>query len=125
MERYYNSNQREEDNIDNDRLRKLVSIRPVGIAMHSVARCLMGYSSGILTEKDCACSHERQGQVNHAVTMVGYGKVENNAECEGYWLIKNSWGPHWGDGGFFKLCIPHPDKDTLLPTGTCQVKSYV
>jgi hypothetical protein len=57
--------------------------------------------------------------------MVGYGDVENHAECEGYWLIKNSWGPHWGDSGFFKLCIPHPEKDAALPTGTCQVKSYV
>ena len=59
VDRFYNTNQLEEDNIDNDRLKKLVSIRPVGIAMHSNPRCLMGYSNGILTEKDCRCSHER------------------------------------------------------------------
>lgn len=124
VERFRNTDQKEEDNISNDRLKKLVSIRPVGIAMHSNAKCLMGYQSGILTEKDCRCSFEKDGMVNHAVTMVGYGSVENNKDCEGYWLIKNSWGPHWGDAGLFKLCIPHPDKDGL-PTGTCQVKSYV
>jgi hypothetical protein len=125
VERFRNSGQLEEDNIDNERLKKLVSVRPVGIAMHSNPRCLMGYQSGILTEADCSCSSEKNGMVNHAVTMVGYGKVENNPNCEGYWLIKNSWGPNWGDKGLFKLCIPHPEEDSRLPTGTCQVKSYV
>jgi aminopeptidase C len=32
----------------------------------------------------------------HAVTLVGY----NNTA--GYWVVKNSFGPDWGNGGFFK-----------------------
>jgi len=104
---------------------ELVSHRPVGVAMHSNPRCLMGYKNGILKEKDCKCSFEKSAMVNHAVTIVGYGKVEDNKDCVGYWLVKNSWGPHWGDGGFFKLCIPNEVDDKKLPTGTCQVKSYV
>ncbi len=124
-ERYKNTGANEEDNITNERLQKLVSERPVGIAMHSNPRCLMSYKDGILREQDCGCSDERKTQVNHAVTMIGYGKVENNSDCQGYWLIKNSWGPNWGDAGSFKLCIPHPAEDAKLPTGTCQVKSYV
>jgi hypothetical protein len=43
VERFKNTGQLEEDGISNERLKKLVSIRPVGIAMHSNPRCLMGY----------------------------------------------------------------------------------
>ena len=33
----------------------------------------------------------------HAVVLVGF----NNDE--GYWVAKNSWGPKWADGGYFKV----------------------
>jgi C1A family cysteine protease len=33
----------------------------------------------------------------HAVVLVGY----NNDK--GYWVVKNSWGDKWADGGFFKV----------------------
>jgi hypothetical protein len=35
----------------------------------------------------------------HAMEVVGYGDLNG----VGYWLVKNSWGNGWGDGGFFKL----------------------
>lgn len=35
----------------------------------------------------------------HAVKIIGYG-TENGVK---YWLIANSWGERWGDGGFFKI----------------------
>ncbi|CDW75654.1 gut cathepsin l-like cysteine protease [Stylonychia lemnae] len=123
-EKFYNHDQNEEDNVTNDRLKKLISERPVGVAMHSNPSCLMAYKSGILRDQDCKCSDEKK-QVNHAVAIVGYGTAENNSDCVGYWLIKNSWGTKWGDGGFFKLCIPHEEEDKNLKTGTCQIKSYV
>ncbi len=33
----------------------------------------------------------------HCVSVVGY---DDRAQC---WICKNSWGPGWGDGGFFRI----------------------
>lgn len=35
----------------------------------------------------------------HAVVLVGWG-VRDSVP---YWLVQNSWGEAWGDGGFFKI----------------------
>lgn len=44
------------------------------------------YSEGILEHKDCS-----RGKL-HAVAVVGYTPE--------YWIIKNSWGTHWGHAGY-------------------------
>jgi C1A family cysteine protease len=33
----------------------------------------------------------------HAVILIGY-----NNSGGGYWIVKNSFGPAWGNGGFLK-----------------------
>jgi hypothetical protein len=38
-------------------------------------------------------------KINHAVTVVGYG-TQNGMP---YWLVKNSWGPNWGDNGYIRI----------------------
>jgi len=35
----------------------------------------------------------------HAIKILGWGE-ENGTP---YWLVANSWNPHWGDGGYFKI----------------------
>jgi len=37
---------------------------------------------------------------NHVVSIVGWGRAENDTE---YWLLRNSWGAYWGEGGFFRV----------------------
>jgi C1A family cysteine protease len=35
------------------------------------------------------------------VQLVGYGTDEETGLD--YWLIRNSWGPYWGEEGFIRL----------------------
>lgn len=52
---------------------------------------------------------------SHSVTIVGYG-VENDVK---YYLIKNSWGSHWGTDGYAKV------KRELLSRMTIAIGAYV
>ena len=52
------------------------------------------YSSGII---EGICKENRPP--DHAVLVVGY----KNDPYGGYWIVKNSWGADWGEGGYFRL----------------------
>jgi C1A family cysteine protease len=51
------------------------------------------YSSGVLTGT-CGAN------IDHGVLAVGY----NNNESTKYWIVKNSWGTGWGQGGYVYVC---------------------
>jgi len=38
---------------------------------------------------------------DHAVTIVGWNDTMNIAGYTGAWIVKNSWGPEWGNNGYF------------------------
>ena len=46
------------------------------------------------------------GGSGHATTTVGWGTDSNGEE---YWLVRNSWGADWGDGGFYRIAINPAD----------------
>lgn len=116
LKQFVNDGGLEEDNITNQRMKEIVSQQPVGVAMASNLKCMTPYKSGILTEADCKCSDPKHLEVNHAVTIIGYGKSDQKG-CDEYWVIKNSWGPHWGVHGTFKLCSDRVGPAEEL--GTC------
>jgi len=60
----------------------------------AVPDALEDYTGGIY------CDKTGDKQVVHAISIVGYG-VENGQK---YWLMRNSWGTHWGEQGFAKIC---------------------
>lgn len=65
--------------------------RPLSVVV-AVNSAFQQYNSGILN--NCP-----QGQTDHAILMVGWGYVYNQA----YWKVKNSWGEGWGLSGYALL----------------------
>lgn len=65
------------------------------------------YESGIFDETLYSNSTSRD--INHVVVVYGYGTEvttdpeTGNEESQDYWLVRNSWGPLWGEDGYIRL----------------------
>jgi C1A family cysteine protease len=75
-----------------DGLMNAIYKQPVAVAIESDQRDFQLYKSGIFMGK-CGTA------LDHAVLAVGYGTDKDGD----FYLIKNSWGPTWGDNGYIKL----------------------
>lgn len=59
--------------------------------------------------------HARVTAWRAVVQLVGYGTDEETGLD--YWLVKNSWGPFWGEEGFIRLRRHNPYKGEEVPCG--------
>uniref|UniRef100_A0A0D9VZ40 Peptidase C1A papain C-terminal domain-containing protein n=1 Tax=Leersia perrieri TaxID=77586 RepID=A0A0D9VZ40_9ORYZ len=71
-----------------------VSRQPVSVAVHGGGYVFRFYDRGVLGGAGCGT------ELDHAVTAVGYGTASDGT---GYWLMKNSWGASWGEGGYVRI----------------------
>ncbi|XP_054162457.1 crustapain-like [Oppia nitens] len=74
---------------DNDLVTAIYNYGPVTIALH-LTKDMASYKSGIFDDPKC-----NPKKVNHAVVAVGY--------TPDYFILRNSWGPKWGDEGYIKV----------------------
>ena len=64
------------------------------------------YKSGVYDYPHCGDS------LNHGVSIVGYGN--DYSVGKQYWIVRNSFGEDWGEGGYIRM-----DRNTQTNTGLC------
>lgn len=84
-----------------DGLKAALMNGPASISLHASADSFRQYKSGVY--EDYACPTE----VNHAVQTVGWGT--DAASGKDYFIVRNSWGPSWGDQGYIKIAAVNTD----------------
>ncbi|TDG51123.1 hypothetical protein AWZ03_002486 [Drosophila navojoa] len=80
---------------DQDLMMQIIAtLGPLACSMNGSPVSFQQYKSGIYDDPEC-----NNDEVNHSVTVVGYGS-ENGRD---YWIVKNSYSQNWGEAGFFRL----------------------
>jgi len=67
-----------------------------------VSTAFQNYSGGIFTDSYTTCSSSPcyNTPTNHAISLVGWGY---DATYGDYWILRNSWGSSWGEGGYMRI----------------------
>jgi hypothetical protein len=78
-----------------DKLYELLQKGPVVVNVDATHPAFLFYSNGVL-------DYPSGKTPSHSVLLVGKGKDHNGVH---YWIVKNSWGPEWGEGGYAKIKI--------------------
>ena len=99
------------DKGNQQQMMRYVQFNPLSVGIQADQPLFQFYKSGVITSPDCGTN------VDHGVLIVGYGTEDGHD----YWLIKNSWGPDWGDKGYVKIGRSDSNNDI----GICGIASEV
>ena len=93
------------DNLTSSSIEKLLNRGTLVVAIYADST-FMYYSSGVFS---CPDNFDTAfGSINHAVELVGM-------DCNGNYIIKNSWGTSWGESGYA----------TISASSDCAMSAYV
>ena len=95
-------------------LKEALSHGPVSVAIEADTLIFQFYKSGVVDDVKCGTN------LDHGVLVVGYGSESG----KDYWVVKNSWGPRWGDNGYIKIARSNSTSDAGI-CGIASQPSYV
>lgn len=81
---------------DPQHLKYALNVGPVSLGIASSSVVFRSYKGGIIDTLECG----DQG-IDHSVLAVGYG----NEDDQEFVIIKNSWGPYWGENGYARISL--------------------
>lgn len=90
-------------------MEKILVSRSFAVGLAANHPAFRFYRRGVVS-KNCP-----ETPLNHGVTVVGAGVLND----EPYWLVRNSWGKRWGDGGYLRISRSLKN----YPTGVCGIAS--
>jgi cathepsin L len=74
-------------------------VGPVSVAVDFSLEQFKSYNGGIFSNTTCSSNN-----LNHGVLVVGYGtQIMKSGKPVDYWIVKNSWGPGWGESGYIRI----------------------
>jgi cathepsin F len=85
---------------EDDIAKVLVTLGPLSVGVN--ANAMQFYMGGVSHPIHALCNPK---SLDHGVAIVGYGvhRTKYTHKNLPYWLIKNSWGPGWGEKGYYLL----------------------
>jgi len=81
-----------------DLMTAVATFGPIAVSVD--AKKWSSYTKGIYN----GCDTDVDFDIDHAVQLVGYG-TDSGTD---YWIVRNSWGPNWGEAGYIRL-LRHSD----------------
>lgn len=83
---------------DEQKLKEVVAkFGPVAVAIDASSIWFQFYRHGVYYDKHCK---NKPDELDHAVLVVGYGTDPKKGD---YWIVKNSWGPKYGEQGYIRM----------------------
>lgn len=77
---------------------EVVTRGPVACTIE-VTEGLKKYKGGVYSEAGSG----KPAAARHGVVIVGYGTDEKTKQQ--YWIVRNSWGSHYGESGYFRILM--------------------
>lgn len=70
-----------------------------------VTSAFEAYSGGIYDDSNTTCTDASPcyyATTDHVIALVGWND-NGDAENNGYWILRNSWGTDWGEDGYMRI----------------------